>query len=131
MNTKCKPPSHLRCESCPKRENCNGLVESNSSEQELMLNMLLEFETSICKTIEFTMNGRNAALQWLFYKMMSNKFRDIAKQIEPYVKEVPEIDIDWDNLTSIEQLSDTYSDSQDEKPDDEMPEWFNGDIEEV
>lgn len=119
-----------KCKSCPKREDCNILPseDESRSEQEQLLNLLSQFEQSICRTIDFTLNGRGAGLQWLFFKMMSNKFRDIAKQIEPYVIEIPDIDIDWDVITSIEQLADDYKDEQDKKSQDRDSDWFSGDI---
>jgi len=120
---------NIKCKSCPKREDCDSSSEGVTgdevlAEQNQMLNLLLQFEQSICRTINFTLNGRGAGAQWIFFKVMSNKMRDIAKEIEPHLFEAPDSNFDWDSITSIEELSDDFNaDSQDENPD-----WFNGDI---
>lgn len=130
-----------KCKSCPKREDCDGLSSRDKrspetlEEQNQMLNFLFDFEKSICRTIDFALNGRNAGLQYLFFKMMSNKFRDIAKSIEPHLVAAPDDDIDWDNITSIGQLSDEYNDKDrhdgDDHDQDRHDDWFSGDIKKV
>lgn len=128
-----------KCKGCPKREDCPVKIESCTDSTEAdgdklqqplsleeynnTLNLLLQFEQSICRTINFTLNGRNAGLQWIFYKIMSNKFAAIAKEIKQYLVDRPEADeIDWDTIKSIDELSDEFTD------DDTDEGWFKGDI---
>lgn len=120
-----------RCKQCSKREDCSSLKETSTQEEMNLteynntLNLLLQFEQSLIRTINFTLNGRNAGLQWIFFKIMSNKFRAIAKEIEPHLIGRPEADeIDWDAITSIDELSDEFH--NDDSDNDES--WFKGDI---
>lgn len=116
----------LRCKLCPKREDCPDETTPPTDEEiNTAFRQLSMIEGIIDSYATRLMINKPPGLQWIFWNMLANKYRELADE---FAKILPAEAVDGSvddrisNITSINQLMNDASGDE--------PEWFK-DVEKV
>lgn len=105
----------LVCKSCPERETCSDECSPPTAEEaNAAFNELLQFEDIVNNIATSLMGGKVVGLQWVFWNMLSNKYRALADIFGQILEgDRADDDIDWTKIQSIRDLANREDDQSD------------------